>query len=100
MKLSWSKLAHALGAREGDQAIADIVSAMAEVPVIEKGPLGDRTYYSFIKGGILLLFEEEYLTQVSAFLEAHDGFSPFADQLPDGIVSSWQEGDLLRIFGP
>jgi len=100
MKLDWSKAALALGARRGDRTVTDLISAIAAAPAVEVGPLGDRTYFSFVSEGVLMIFEGEILAQVSAYVEAHDGFSSFPDNLPEGVGNHWRETDVLQVLGP
>lgn len=98
MIMSWSELVGALGQTKNDNIFTRLLSKLKELPVYEEGVLGDRSYYSFFRSGILFLIENEKIDQISFYLKSEEGFSRYSGELP--VLPAQSKEDVIQQLGP
>ena len=95
--LIWNEFIKLLGCSKLDGKFINISSIFNELPKIEEGVLGDRSYYSFLHSGALFLLESEVVDQITFYAKQGEGFSEYRGELPVSINSS--EHEAVQMLG-
>lgn len=97
---SWQEFAEALGKKDHSKDVEELKASIHEPALVDVSPLGDRHYYSFLRHGVLLLFEQNVLDTITFYAEPHAGFHRYDSELHYGLVPSANESDVLKLLGP
>jgi len=95
--LAWDEIAQFLGHYQSDEGFINLSSIFKELPGLEVGGLGDRTYYSYFKLGVLFLLENEKVEQIMLYIKSAEGFSAYRGELP--VPASKTEAEIIDILG-
>jgi len=95
--LTWNSFIDMLGVQKTDTRVVRLSQELNELPDIDESVLGDRTYYSFFRAGILLLIEDEQVDQISFYIEADEGFEKYKGELP--FSAGHTESEIVGILG-
>ncbi|MCJ7926533.1 MAG: hypothetical protein MUW55_11480 [Pantoea vagans] len=95
--LMWDEFIKLLGCTKFYGNFINISTYFNELPKIDEGVLGDRSYYSFIQSGILFLLEDKVIDQITFYAKSDEGFSEYVGDLPLPIDSS--EYEAVQMLG-
>lgn len=95
--LTWNSFIEMLGASKTDTRVVCLSQELNDLPDVDESVLGDRTYYSFFRSGVLLLVEGDLVDQVSFYLEADEGFEKYEGELP--FVEGSSESEIIHLLG-
>ncbi|MFG6078830.1 hypothetical protein [Erwinia sp. OPT-41] len=95
--LAWQEIAQFLGHSQSDEEFINLSSVFNELPILETGVLGDRTYYSYFKSGVFFLLENENIEQIMLYIKPAEGFSAYRGDLP--VPANKTEAEIIDILG-
>lgn len=95
--LMWSDLIGVLGRQIMSGEFINVSQKLNELPIIDSSVLGDRDYYYFYRSGVLILLEDSLISQISLYMQASEGFSVYAGELP--LPAYGCESDFIQLFG-
>nr|WP_314984263.1 hypothetical protein [uncultured Pantoea sp.] len=95
--LMWDEFINLLGCTRFNGKFINISTDFNELPEIEEGVLGDRSYYSFLQSGVLFLLEDKVIAQITFYAAKDEGFSEYEGGLPLSIDSS--EHEAVQMLG-
>jgi hypothetical protein len=105
MTSRWEHVVSALGLAEHSDAVKDLIAGVGEEPQITEDPLAyqdteRRTrYYSFLESGLVLGFRKGLLSHAHFYVEPHEGFRPYADELPAELDRNASAKSILFRLG-
>jgi filamentous hemagglutinin len=106
MTLTWDALLSALGEEEPSARFRSLLSGIGEQPVIAEVPLeyndptGTTRFYKFPASGIEIGIRQGRLHNIHLFIQAGEGYRPYAGPLPQGIAAGEGESSVTRLLGP
>ncbi|MFY4260660.1 hypothetical protein ACOTCG_23930 [Achromobacter xylosoxidans] len=103
---AWSDFVKALGQDEGAPIVTELCRGAGESPVVSETPdsyndsVGKTKYFKFIKSGIELGFRLGKLNHIHFFVQRHEGYSAYKEELLGRRAQAWRVQDVVAALGP
>ncbi|WP_445375450.1 hypothetical protein ACSLVK_07335 [Photorhabdus tasmaniensis] len=105
MMIEWNKFTSVLGVSESSKEFNELCLAIGEQAQVTQDPLeyndpvGQTTYYSFVRTGIEIGFRQGGVNHIHFYFDNSDGYENFKGVLISDIQAGWDEEKVLKVLG-